>query len=85
MQLLALSQKELEAELAALVVDGSLYARIDRPARLIHFGKGTTSEQAMDEWSQSIEGVLDLVREAGHLISKEKMVQEARAKAMKAK
>jgi len=67
------------------VVDGTLYARIDRPNRVITFGEVTKPELEMNQWAESIDGVLDLVREAGHLISKEKMIQEARAKARKVK
>merc|ERR1712194_291353 len=85
MSLLQLTQKEAETELAALVVDGTLYARIDRPEGTIVFGKGKNPEQEMNTWSERIDETLNLVQEAGHLISKEKMIQDARAKALKAK
>lgn len=85
MELLCLSQKEVESELSSLVTDGTLYARIDRPARLIFFGRGKKSELEMNAWSSSIEGVLDLVKEGVHLIAKEKMICEARAKTLKTK
>lgn len=127
MKLLSLTQKECETELATLVVDGSLYARIDRPERTIVFlnpkskdkdsnktltdtdptknanlsakdkkalleasnsalatSEAKVSEEKMNNWAQSIENVLNLVKEAGHLISKERMIQEARAKSLKA-
>ena len=48
-------------------------------------GEGKKGEEEMNKWTGSIDKVLDLVREAGHLIGKERMIQEARAKAMKAK
>jgi len=85
MQLLNLSQKEVESELSTLVVDGTLCARIDRPERIIVFGVAKTPEEEMGVWSERIDRALDLVQVAGHLISKEKMIQEARAKALKAK
>ena len=83
MDLLKLSQKELETELSELVVTKALYARIDRPAGEIRFGKVPTSENKLNDWAASIDKVLDLVKETGHLISKEKMIQEARAKLKK--
>ena len=85
MQLLNLDQTECESELAALVVDGTLYARIDRPERLIYFGERKDACVEMNKWSSRLDSVLDLVQEAGHLIGKEKMIQEARAKSLKAK
>lgn len=83
MKLLKVSQKELEAEISELVVTKALYARIDRPEGIIRFGTEPKSEDKLNDWAAAIDGVLDLVKEAGHLISKEKMIQEARAKLKK--
>eukprot|EP00392_Amoebophrya_sp_AT5.2_P003937 g3942.t1 len=79
MTLLALSQNELETELSEL-----MNARIDRPAGIVRFGDEAKSEAKMTQWAGSIDRVLDLVKETGHLIQKERMIQEAKSK-MKAK
>lgn len=59
-------------------------ARIDRPAGIVRFGDEAKSEAKMTQWAGSIDRVLDLVKETGHLIQKERMIQEAKSK-MKAK
>jgi len=81
--LMKLTQKELEAEVSELVVNKTIYARIDRPAGIIRFGKLPTSEARLNGWAGSIDKVLDLVQETCHLIQKERMIQEARAKIKK--
>lgn len=83
MTLLNLTQKELETELSELVVSKAIYARIDRPNGIIRFGKEPKSEDKLNGWCASIDKVLDLVKETGHLIQKEKMIQEAKAKLKK--
>jgi len=83
MDLLGLTQKELETELAELVTSKALYARIDRPVGIIRFGTEPKSEDKLSDWSSRIDKVLDLIQETGHLIQKERMIQEAKAKLKK--
>lgn len=84
-KLLALSPKEFETELSELVVNKSIHARIDRPGGVIRFGEEPKAEDKMNGWCLAIDKVLDLVKETGHLIQKEKMIQEAKAKLKKTK
>mmetsp|Transcript_6085 Transcript_6085/g.14119 ORF Transcript_6085/g.14119 Transcript_6085/m.14119 type:complete len:459 (-) Transcript_6085:79-1455(-) len=83
-ELLSLSDKELETELSELVCSKFVFAKIDRPAGTIKFGKKETYTDRLNDWSSSITKMLDLVENTCHLIQKEQMVQAARAK-LKAK
>jgi 26S proteasome regulatory subunit N5 len=83
-ELLGLSQKETEAELSELVCSKFVFAKIDRPAGEIKFGKKLTHTDRLNDWSGSLSKMLDLVENTCHLIQKEQMVHAARAK-LKAK
>lgn len=78
--LVQLDSKELEKELSGLVIDKTIYARIDRPAGIVKFGKEETSVGVMDKWATGVEKVLDIVNDTYHLIQKERMIREARTK-----
>lgn len=84
-ELLILNAKEVEAELSELVVNKTLYARIDRPSGIVRFGKETKTEERLNGWSGSIDKIVELVQDTCHMIQKERMVQEARAKIAKKK
>merc|ERR1711982_270699 len=79
-ELLRLSEKEVEEELSELVCSKFVFAKIDRPAGTIIFGRKQTPTDRLNEWSDSISKMLDLVENTCHLIQKEQMVHEARAK-----
>jgi hypothetical protein len=77
--------QEVEAELSELVVNKTIYARINRPAGIINFGKDQKSEEKLGVWTGSISRILESLSESSHLIQKEKMMHEARAKLAKQK
>merc|ERR1719198_1061009 len=83
-ELIGLSDKEAEAELSELVCSKFVFAKIDRPAGTIKFGKKMTYTDHLNGWSDSIGKMLDLVENSCHLIQKEQMVHAARSK-LKAK
>eukprot|EP00446_Apocalathium_sp_SHHI-4_P071468 CAMPEP_0177564712 /NCGR_PEP_ID=MMETSP0369-20130122/73759_1 /TAXON_ID=447022 ORGANISM="Scrippsiella hangoei-like, Strain SHHI-4" /NCGR_SAMPLE_ID=MMETSP0369 /ASSEMBLY_ACC=CAM_ASM_000364 /LENGTH=403 /DNA_ID=CAMNT_0019052013 /DNA_START=1 /DNA_END=1209 /DNA_ORIENTATION=- len=60
-ELLCLSDKEAETELSELVCSKFVYAKIDRPAGTIKFGKKQTYTDRLNDWSGSITKMLDLV------------------------
>ncbi|EIW86896.1 26S proteasome non-ATPase regulatory subunit 12 [Coniophora puteana RWD-64-598 SS2] len=62
--LLDLSAKQTEETLARLVVSGSIWARIDRPAGIINFRKRQDAEDVMNEWSSDMQRLLGLVEKA---------------------
>lgn len=79
-ELVGLGDKETEEELSELVCSKFVYARIDRPAGTIKFGKKQTYIDRLNGWSDSITKMLDLVENTSHLIQKEQMIHAARAK-----
>jgi 26S proteasome regulatory subunit N5 len=72
-QLLHLAPDVLEEEIASMVSDGTIYAKIDRPADVIRFQKPMSSETILTNWSSQIEKLLHLVDTTTHLIHKEQM------------
>jgi 26S proteasome regulatory subunit N5 len=59
--LLDLSQKETEEILSKLVVSGSVYARINRPAGTIDFRTKKSAEDIMNEWASDVGKLIGLV------------------------
>lgn len=62
--LLDLSVKEVEEVLSRLVVDGSVYARIDRPNGIVNFQSRKSAEDVMNEWSYDIAKLMGLVEKS---------------------
>merc|ERR1712038_901477 len=79
-ELLGLTDKECEDELSELVCSKFVFAKIDRPAGTIKFGRKLTYTDRLNDWEGSITGMLDLVESTCHMIQKEQMVHAARAK-----
>jgi 26S proteasome regulatory subunit N5 len=72
-QLLNLQPSVLEEEIATMVSEGTIYAKIDRPADIIRFQKPMSAEAILTNWSSQIEQLLHLVDTTTHLIHKEQM------------
>jgi 26S proteasome regulatory subunit N5 len=66
--------QETEAFLSNLVVNKTIFARMDRPAGVITFTKPQDPTVMLNEWSNSIHSLLDLIVKTNHLITKEEMV-----------
>ena len=62
--LLDLSVKEVEEVLSRLVVDGSVYARIDRPNAIVNFQSRKSAEDVMNEWSYDVTKLMNLVEKS---------------------
>jgi len=73
-ELLDLSQDETESTISELVVNGTVYAKINRPAGVVSFEKFKDANSQLNEWSGSVNSVLDLIAKTCHLIVKEEMV-----------
>lgn len=67
-QLLDLSEKETETYLSHLVTDGTIYARINRPARVINFCKPKDADEVLNTWSADIKTLLSLIDKVDHLL-----------------
>lgn len=59
--LLDLSARETEETLARLVVSGTVWARMDRPAGIINFQAKRSAEEVMNNWSSDMQKLLGLV------------------------
>jgi len=75
-QLLGLSTDELEREVANMVSNGDVYAKIDRPADIIRFSQKKTPETVLTDWASDVTSLLDLVESTTHLINKENMMAQ---------
>jgi len=51
-----------------------VYARIDRPARVVSFEVKRGPDEVLDEWGSSMKGLLGLLERVGHLIQREEMM-----------
>ena len=72
------AQDETERHVSALVTDGTLVAKIDRPAKIIQFTPPKPPEEALSDWAADISKMLTLVDNTCHLINKEHMVHKVR-------
>eukprot|EP00126_Sphaerothecum_destruens_P007075 Sdes_comp19672_c0_seq3m11532 len=73
-QLVDLKESEVEEFLCKLVVEKTLYARIDRITGIVSFQSKMLPDDILNSWSHDIEELMRLVDKTTHLISKERMV-----------
>jgi 26S proteasome regulatory subunit N5 len=73
-QLLDLPMDEAESHLSALVVNKTIYARIDRVSGIVSFVAPKDANTVLNEWSHNINSLLDIIVKTTHLIAKEEMV-----------
>lgn len=84
-QLLDLSEEETEKYISELVTAKTVYAKIDRPARIVSFAKPRDADDVLNEWSGNMKSLLGLLERIDHLITKEEMMARIQpAKAPKA-
>jgi 26S proteasome regulatory subunit N5 len=62
--LLDLTREQTEETLSRLVVSGTVYARIDRPAGIIDFRQKRSAEDVMNDWSSDMQKLLGLVEKS---------------------
>ncbi|KAL9055748.1 MAG: hypothetical protein Q9162_003384 [Coniocarpon cinnabarinum] len=70
-QLLDLSEDETEQYISDLVTSKTIYAKIDRPAKLVSFKKPADADDVLNEWSGNMKSLLGLLERIDHLITKE--------------
>ena len=76
-QLLQLDPTVLEKEIASMVSDGSVYAKIDRPKDIVRFSRPQSAEAVLTDWAADIDKLLHLVETTTHLIHKENQTTAA--------
>ncbi|KAF9056561.1 hypothetical protein BJ165DRAFT_1336930 [Panaeolus papilionaceus] len=59
--LLDLTPQQTEQTLARLVVSGTIWAKIDRPAGIVNFRSKRSAEDVMNDWSSDMQKLLGLV------------------------
>ncbi|RKF75413.1 26S proteasome non-ATPase regulatory subunit 12 [Golovinomyces cichoracearum] len=73
-QLLDLDEDETEKYISHLVTTKTVYAKIDRPARIVNFAKPRDADDVLNEWSGNMKNLLGLLERIDHLITKEEMM-----------
>ncbi|OJJ43450.1 hypothetical protein ASPZODRAFT_19543 [Penicilliopsis zonata CBS 506.65] len=73
-ELLDLNEEETEKYISELVTSKTIYAKIDRPARLVNFAKPRDADDVLNEWSSDMKSLLGLLERIDHLITKEEMM-----------
>ncbi|KAK2494868.1 hypothetical protein MC885_001387 [Smutsia gigantea] len=73
-QLLDLSVDESEAFLSNLVVNKTIFAKVDRLAGIINFQRPKDPNNLLNDWSQKLNSLMSLVNKTTHLIAKEEMI-----------
>ncbi|KAI0785093.1 PCI-domain-containing protein [Abortiporus biennis] len=78
--LLDLTPEQAEQTLSRLVVSGTVWARIDRPAGIVNFRSARGAEEVMNDWSSDMQKLLSLVEKTWMGVNAAQAAQ-ARAKA----
>ncbi len=73
-QLLDLVEDETEKYISELVTSKTIYAKIDRPARIVSFAKPRDADDILNDWSSDMKSLLGLLERIDHLITKEEMM-----------
>lgn len=73
-ELLDLTEEETEKYISDLVTLKTVYAKIDRPARLVNFSRPRDADDVLNEWSSDMKSLLGLLERIDHLITKEEMM-----------
>lgn len=74
-QILGLTGQELEKEISAMVSNGEVYAKIDRPSDVVRFKQQKGAEAVLSDWASDISTLLNLVDSTSNLIQKENMIK----------
>lgn len=76
-QLLDLSEEDTERKLAAMVSDKkALWAKIDRPAKIVSFAKPKDADAVLNGWATNVSSLLEIVEKTCHLVHRETMVHK---------
>lgn len=78
--LLDLDEIETETFISNLVNKGVIYAKINRPAKTVNFGKPKNSSELLNEWSSNVDQLLEHIETIGHLITKDEIMHGLKAK-----
>ena len=71
-----LSILQAEESLSELVVDKTVYAKIDRPSGVVRFKKLEAPETKLNDWSSDVQKLLNTLEKSCQQIQKEAMVHK---------
>lgn len=66
--------QESEEFLSSLVVNKTIYAKVDRMAGIINFQRPKDPNDLLNDWSHKLNSLMSLVNKTTHLIAKEEMI-----------
>jgi 26S proteasome regulatory subunit N5 len=72
-QLLDLSTDEAEEVLSYMVVNKTIWAKIDRLEGIVNFSAQKHPNETLNDWSRNLNTLMNLVGKTNHLINKEEM------------
>jgi len=72
-ELLELEQEKMEEFLSTLVVNKTVWAKIDRPAGIVTFAEPQNATTVLEAWSSEANELMKLVDRASHMIQKERV------------
>lgn len=75
-KMLILSEHETEQNISNLVSNGTIFAKMDRPAKIVCFQKPERPEELLTSWSSDTAKLLSLVETTCRLINKENMTHK---------
>lgn len=75
-ELLDLTVNETEDFLSSLVVSKSVQAKTDRPAGVVYFTQKKDPNDVLNDWSNNLSSLMQLVNKTTHLINKEECVHK---------
>jgi len=76
--LLDVTQNDLEKDISRLVNSAMIYAKIDRLNGLVDFQHKKTPRENLNEWAGGLDKLMNLVNQTTHLISKERILANAK-------
>lgn len=74
-EVLQLKQSEIETYITQLVNEGIIYAKINRPNKIVNFVKLNSTNELTNDWSNNIDLLLEHLETIEHLINKEEMMK----------
>lgn len=75
-ELLCLSCDETEEMLTNLVVNKTIWAKVNRLEGVVNFKASKPANEVLNDWSHNINTLMSNVCKAGHLINKEMMIHQ---------
>jgi 26S proteasome regulatory subunit N5 len=74
--LLDLTPEETEETLSTLVVNKTVWAKVDRLEKVVNFSAHKDPNEVLNDWSQNVTSLMTLVCKINHLINKEEMIHQ---------